>query len=542
MKKQLSLYEAFYETVKKTPDNHALFWKKTYLTYSALNDLIIATASGLFDLGLRDEDTITMAMPNTFESVIALYAGSYLGLKLHLVHPLTPLHQMRRFMDEMNSNTLVIVDTFYEKYKELVSVDQKRLILASPMMLFPLLMKTAYNLMNRKRLKNIQYNNLVVPFDALLHGKEKAPYQQRNISRDSVFLHSGGTSGNPKTIALSDNAINNLSYRSMYILDESEFKDKAMLAVLPMFHGFGLCMGVHAMLLHGGYNTLMPKYNRKEVLSLLKKGHIHYLIGVPSLYENLISQKDIEGKFLENIRQAFVGGDFTSPDLIQRFDSLMARHGSKAKLLEGYGLTEVVTVCAVNTLQYNKPGTVGKPLPDIKIQTIDPSSRKFLPIGEKGELVILSDTKMNGYMNTLEENQSFIKDDKNQTWVLTGDYGFIDEEGYVHFLQRLKRIVKVSGIPILPSEIESLLSHFEEVTEAVALGVADTEKGNMIVLFVQPSSPEVDRDALNEKIKKNIKAELSVYAMPKEIYYVESFPRTIIGKVDTNSLSKQYLE
>jgi long-chain acyl-CoA synthetase len=297
-------------------------------------------------------------------------------------------------------------------------------------------------------------------------------------------------------------------------------------------------MGVHAMLCFGGVDTLMPKFDALEAIELLKRNQINYVIGVPSLFENLIGKNEIRGAHLKNLHQAYVGGDYVAQDLKNRFDKLMKEFGSKSRLLEGYGLTEVVTVCAVNTLKDQLKGSVGKPLPGLEMGIVSTDTRAFLAKEELGEIIVTGDTMMNGYLENEEGNNSaFLVESSGKKWVLTGDYGFIDESGFVHFKQRLKRIIKVSGMPVLPSEIENLIMNFEEVSEVCAIGVPDSEKGNMIKLFLV-ATPAVSTELLNEKIMHMIKTELSPYALPREIVYLDSLPKTIIGKTDTTKLEK----
>lgn len=535
MQVKTSLYEVLLETKIQSPNNNALLFMKKYVTYEELIKNIDLVSAGLYQLGIRAGDKVTMAMPNVFEAIYSFYAVNRLGAIAHFVHPLTPVKQISRFMEKLGSKTLMILDTFYDHYKEVLELEGTRLILANPTDSFSIVKKLGYAVINRKKRKGIVYSNRVIKFKELLKYKDIPASSPSLLKADSVYLHSGGTSGEPKTICLSDFAINSLASKTSYILGETEFKDRHMLAVLPLFHGFGLCMGIHAMLAFGGVDTLMPKYDSKETIELLKNNQVNYVIGVPSLFENLISHPEVRGAHLKNLHQAFVGGDYVALDLKYRFDRLMKEYGSKARLLEGYGLTEVVTVCAVNTLQDHLQTSVGKVLPGLEINIVDLETREFLPKDSLGEIVVSGDTMMNGYLESESSTEVFLSQGK-KTWVLTGDYGFIDQEGYLHFKQRLKRIIKVSGMPVLPSEIENLIMNMSDVKEVSAVGVPDEQRGNMIKLFVVASA--LKEEILTETIKQTIKEELGIYAVPKEIVYLETLPKTIIGKVDTRQLEK----
>jgi long-chain acyl-CoA synthetase len=474
-------------------------------------------------------------MPNVLEVIYAFYAIHKPGGICHMVHPLTPVNQLHGQMQQTKSKLLVIIDTFFDVYQKMMKELELPMILVTPADSLGLIKKIGYRVINSERLKNIHYSKTIIPFSSLYNNKHLSDIKGIDIKSTAVYLHSGGTSGTPKTIELSHFAINSLAAKTDYILDEHDFSNRHMLAVLPMFHGFGLCMGVHAMLSFGGCDTLMPKFNTEETIKLLKKNQINYLIGVPTLFEALLNKPEFKGEHLKNLKQAFVGGDYVSPHLKERFNNLMAEYNSHAQLLEGYGLTEVVTVCAVNTIFEQKQGTVGKPLPGLDIKILDLETREELPIGTAGEIAVAGDTRMNGYLLDSEATNSTILSIRDIPYILTGDFGLIDSEGYLHFKQRMKRIVKVLGMPILPSEIETLISASPDVFEVAAVGVPDLEKGNVIKLFIT-LKPGVERAMTDPEIKALIKSELSIYAVPKDIVYLEKMPRTVIGKIDTKLL------
>jgi len=226
--------------------------------------------------------------------------------------------------------------------------------------------------------------------------------------------------------------------------------------------------------------------------------------------------------------------------LLNRFDKVMMDNSSQARLLEGYGLTEVVTVCAVNILSENQLMSVGQPLPGIDIAIVDVESRAFLENDMQGEIVVSGDTMMNGYlMDKKATKAAFLIDDSKKKWILTGDYGFIDSFGYLHFKQRLKRIIKVLGIPVMPSEIENLLMNLDEIKEVAAIGIPDPEKGSVIRLFIVLNK-EIEKKYGDEGYINLIKTEISNYAIPKDIIYLDVLPKTVIGKIDTNKLEAEY--
>ncbi|MDA3931509.1 MAG: class I adenylate-forming enzyme family protein [Tenericutes bacterium] len=535
MKVNLTLYQALVKTALLHNNRNALLFRGKYLTYDQLMTKIDFLSGGLTEFGLSKGDSITFAIPNVFEAVFGFYASSKLGLKCHMVHPITPIKQMNKHMKETNSKTIVVMDTFYEHYKELLEDKNITMFLVNPVDQFGFVLKTLYKFLNRKKIKNIEYNSQLRTFSSM-YIKHVNNVTNINPLSTAVYLHSGGTSGEPKTIELSHQAINYLASQTSYIMGVDDFEDKHMLAVLPMFHGFGLCMGIHAMLINGGVNTLMPKFDPQEAIKLIGKNQINYVIGVPSLFESLLKQPGINSEKMKYIDQAFIGGDYVSSDLKKRFDQQMIDNGSSARLLEGYGLTEVVTVCCVNTIKEHNQESVGKALPGIEILIKDLESDKILPANKNGEIIVTGLTVMNGYLNDEKATLDTFFNYQEKTWVKTGDLGFIDEEGYIHFKQRLKRIIKVLGIPVLPAEIENLLMDYEQISEVAAISIPDEEKGNVVKLFVVWKDT---RHKLSfEEIKKIIKDNISIYAVPKEIEEIEELPKTPIGKTDILTLEK----
>jgi len=535
MQANQTLYQAIQSSAEMHPTSIALQFMEKRIDYREMLIRIDAVAGGLSELGVGQGDVVTICMPNVFETIFAFYAVNKLGGICHMVHPLTPEKQLKGQMDATKSKLLIVIDTFHDTYQKITAELNVHLILVTPVDSFGIVKKIGYKVLNRKRLKNIQFGNHVIPFSCIQRNQNVVKLADTDPKSTAVYLHSGGTSGTPKTIELSNFAINSLASHTEYILDEHDFSDRHMLAVLPMFHGFGLCMGVHAMLCFGGCDTLMPKFNSEDTIDLIKNNQVNYIIGVPTLFEALLNHPKFAGPHLKNIRQSFVGGDYVSPTLKEKFNLVMRQNDSHAELLEGYGLTEVVTVCAVNTIFEQKTGTVGRPLPGIKIKIVDVETKKVVPGGVPGEIAVSGPTQMNGYLHDPIATKATIKKIDGDSYVLTGDYGLLDPEGFVCFKQRLKRIVKVSGMPVLPSEIETLVSAFSEVNEVAAIGVKDEIKGNMIRLFIT-LKPNGKVTLTNEIIKAKIKSELSIYAVPRDIIYLDKMPRTIIGKIDTKVL------
>ncbi len=534
--KNQTVYQALAVTANTYPEKAAFIYRNKTFTYNFLISRVHQYAFELNRLGFKKDDVITVALPNIPQAVYLLYAINQIGAIANIIHPLMDRVQLEEILINVKSKILFVLDTIYNKFSSL-NKSGIRVVSVSPVRECSFITKIGYSFLMRKRLKGARRLNKSQCDLSYINNQGYTEVNDEYL-KDSFYLHSGGTTGRSKTIALSSFALNALNSNSPKILDINKVECTHMLAVLPMFHGFGLCMGIHAMFCFGGINTLMPKFSAKECVDFIKKGQLNVIIGVPTLFEALLKNKQFTGKKLEKLDVSFVGGDFVSQDLVNRFNKRMIENGSKCRLFPGYGLTESVCVLSVNTHFNHKTGTVGKLLDNVNAKTCDMDTGKDLAPGVPGEIYISGETLMNGYRFDDEDANKlvFSTDENGVKWLRTGDYGFIDEERFVFFTQRLKRIVKVNGINIFPSDIENVVTSLSSVNEAAAIGVKDERFGSVIKLFVVLNE-DYDGVVPTNEIKKIIREKCSVYAVPKEVVYIKEFKKTLIGKIDVKTLS-----
>ena len=302
-----------------------------------------------------------------------------------------------------------------------------------------------------------------------------------------------------------------------------------MLAVLPTFHGFGLAVGIHTPLACGATSALMMKFNKKQVIKWINQNKINYIIGVPLLYQKLLEEKDFINSKLENLLACFVGGDDVSINLIETFNKLMKEKNSSNLMLEGYGLTETVTVCSVNTNSNFKLGSVGKSLNGITFKVLDDNNKELKP-NEIGEVYISGDTLMNGYLNDpISTNKTLINIDRT-LFVKTGDLGYLDEEGFLFLKGRIKRIFKISGINVYPIEVEKIVRNLNEIKDA---SLEYFDNGPHLNLYViKEKNSNKSNEELIELIRNELSNKVLKYSMPKNIVFIDEFPKTTVGKID----------
>ena len=538
-----SLYQVVEDTCLAFKKESALYYENHVITYEKLLININKLASALYELGVRPHDIVTVCMPNMPQAVYALYAINKIGAICYEIHPKSTTRQVKKYLEKTKSRFLLVLDIFAFQYLEIQNQKELTIITFNPFDKISFIKKIACDINSPKHIepKTLRYEKLKYILDTKI-----TPYTW-NIHETAVLLNSGGTSGESKIIELSTDAINKLASNGSDILDMTEGVGVHMFLVLPLFHGFGLCMGVHAPLMYGASITLMMKFHTNDTIKLIKKNRVTIIIGVPILYKALLKNKNFNSNIVKKIKFAYVGGDFVNQDLFNKFNELMIKYDSQARLFEGYGLTETVTVCSVNTLRDNCPGSVGRAVRYAKIKIVDPLTKKQLSYNNLGEIAVSGDIIMNGYYDDLElTNKTIIRDDEGNKWVLTGDYGYLNEDNYLFFKQRIKRIIKVSGVIICPSDIERSIVSLPEVFEVYASSLEDDKHGSLIYLWIVRNKDiayqNISDDELKTIINEKIKNELSIYAMPKEIKFIDRLPKTEIGKIDGKALEKMIKE
>lgn len=527
----MNLYEILAKTAAKYPARSALYYEGKHWTYRQLINEIDLAAQKMAGLGIKEGEVIAQCMPNCPSSVFIFYASAKLGAISYLIHPLSPVKQIIKFMEKSRSQKIFILNVFSSSLTPMLHQQGYQVIAVNPYARVSLF-KSALALAKAKG------NHRAKSFFFAPKGKIKTT--TRTDTQTAVYLNSGGTSGDPKIIELSSKAINALALEGFNIVGSDNPEMFKMLAVLPLFHGFGLCMGLHAPLVLGGQATLLTKFKAPVVNKLILQNEVKIIIGVPTLFTALLNSDGFAGPHLQNLAVAYIGGDSVPQSLLDRFNSLMKKYNSPARLLEGYGLTETVTVNAVNTLTSNRLHSAGKPLGIIDIKILDLESHQEVKPNELGEIAVKGPTMMNGYLDDeMTTAKTFYDIPGAGQYILTKDIGYLDNDGYLFFRQRIKRIIKVNGINVFPTDIERIVLNFPEVFEAYVIGITDQRLGSIARLFLSLNKDytNLNPNELKAKIVEKIKEEMPVYALPKDIIILEHLPKTSVGKIDLTKLT-----
>ena len=540
---ELTQYAAYKEAAKRTPNQLAIYYEGKRITFKALLKRIDKMADILYNvLGVRKNDVIVIAQPNIPETIVLYYAVNKIGACSNLIHPFTPFNQVKAIMDKTRTKYAFLFEQRIAKEVERYRNIADKIFVTRIEDDLPLFKKMFYHIFMNFRIRH-KLGKLPerFKFDGFKYTYQlkptKKPVKEAELDKNrcSVLLHSGSTTGKPKTICLSDYAFNFIAWHSdsFMALPREDLSKHRMLSVLPSFHGFGLCMTMHAPLVNSFSSILVPKFETDKVVKAMNHTKFTCICGVPTIYEKLLSEpKFVNNKNLKHIHCCFCGGDSMSQSLEERFNAAMDKAGSKCRLFQGYGLTEAIAVNCVNTFAAHRSGSLGKAMPESDFKIVD-EQNKEVKRGEIGEIIFKSGALMLGYYKDAEGTKNCLIDGS----LHTGDLGYMDEDDFIFFKQRKKRVVKVSGVAVFPSEVEQLIESIPEVSYCAAIHIPDKKLLNAIKVFVV--AKYFDETAMKEKILETCRKYLIRWSVPVEIEFRDKLPLTMLGKVDFRTLQEE---
>ena len=540
-----SMYEKLEDTAKKHPGAIALTFMGKNISYRKMLDEINLCAKSLRVLGMREGDRITIAMPNCPQAIYMLYAINEIGAIANMVHPLSAEKEIENYLNMSGSVMVVTLDQFYHKIEAIRSRTKiQNVIIARIKDELTRSIKVGYMLTEGRKIAKIPSSAPVFQWPEFMKLGKHCAYDykvKRKPDDVAAILYSGGTTGTTKGIELTNLNFNALSEQVIAANPMFRPGDR-MLAAMPLFHGFGLGVCIHTMLAQGGRCILVPRFTPKSYAKLITKYRCNFIAGVPTLYEALLRLPSMDGADLSSLKGVFSGGDSMSIELKKKFDKFLYDHGAVIQVREGYGTTECVTAsCLTPPLKY-KEGSIGIPFADTYYKIVEPGTDKELPYNEEGEILLAGPTVMKGYMNMPEETAATLRTHADGLkWVYTGDLGIMDDDGYIHFRGRAKRMIISSGYNIYPAQIENIFDAHEKVQMSCAIGVPDSYKMQRVKVFVMPAAGVKPDDKLKEELMAYARKHIAKYAMPKDIEFRMELPKTLVGKVAYRVLEEEEL-
>ena len=537
-----TMAEAVENVAKKYPDYIAYDFMGKKTTYANAVKDIIAAAKALKALGVKEEDRVTICMPNTPQTVSMFYAANMVGAIANMIHPLSSENEIAFYLNDSDSKVAITLDQFYPKFEAIkAKTGLKKLIIASVADALSPVMKLGYKLTEGKKIAKVPDVDWVISWKQFIkNGEGVIDYRvPRRPTQGAAILYSGGTTGTTKGILLSNLNFNALGMQ--IIATNPMFKpgDK-MLAIMPMFHGFGLGVSIHSMLVNGGRCVLVPRFTPQTYAELLRKHKPNFIAGVPTLYEALLRLDGLDDLDLSCLKGMFSGGDSLPVELKKRIDAFLKDHKATIEVREGYGTTECVTASCLTPSGLAREGSIGIPFPDTYYKIVMPGTEIEVPYGQEGEICLAGPTVMMEYVNHPQETADTLrKHADGLTWVHTGDLGVMDKDGYIYFRQRIKRMIVTSGYNVYPSQIEGILDKNECVHMSCVIGVKDPYKMQKVKAFIVLKPGYEPSDETREKIMDYCRKHIAKYALPYEIEFRDELPKTLVGKVAYRILEEE---
>ena len=538
-----SMVDVLEEIAEKYPNNIAFDFMGRSTSYREMMKNIERCARSLKTIGIRADDRVTIAMPNCPQAIYLFYAVNMVGAVANMVHPLSGEKELEFYINESGSVTVVTLDQFYHKIEAIrENTCAVNVVIASIKDALSRPVRAGYMLTEGRKIEKIPSDAPVIRWKEFMRLGRSCfwNYRVRRTGEDpAVILYSGGTTGTTKGILLTNKNFNALALQVLATNPMYRPGDK-MLSAMPLFHGFGLGVCIHSMLANGGRCVLVPRFTAKSYAGLITKYRCNFIAGVPTLYEALLRIPGMEKADLSCLKGVFSGGDSLSVELKKKFDRFLYDHKATIQVREGYGTTETVTACCLTPPNMFKEGSIGIPFPDTYIKVVRPDTDEELPYGEEGEILLAGPTVMKEYINHPEETARTLRRHADGlTWVYTGDLGAMDEEGFIYFRGRAKRMIITSGYNVYPAQLENILDAHESVQMSCVIGVPDPYRMQRVKAFVMlkpgiPATEEVKEDILAYCRKR-----IAKYAMPREIEFRGELPKTLVGKVAYRVLEEE---
>jgi len=540
-----SLYDFFEMKARENLDAPAYEYYGTTKTYREFINEIDKVAKAYKSIGIREGDVVTILMPNTPESIMSFFALNKIGAISNMVHPLSGEEEIKYYINSTNSVALLTIDMCYDKIKNIIlDTNVYKVIYASVKESMPKHLQFGYQITKGRKVKTPRKNIEYISWHNFLKGS--ANYQGKYIVHKkaediAVILHSGGTTGKPKGIAIKNQSFTCVILQARVVMPDIGVGD-ATLSILPIFHGFGLQICIYKPLCFGEKAIIRPTFDAKTFDKLLIKTKPNTLLGVPTLFEALTQSKN-KKLDLSGLKWLIIGGDSLKPSLEDKINNFIHDHGARIRVTQGYGMSESLGPTIFSYGDNNKPSSMGIPLTGNFVKIVTPGTQEEVPQGEDGEICITGPTIMAGYIDNEEDNNQALQlHQDGYIWLHSGDIGYMDKDGVFFYRQRLKRMIISSGYNIYPSQIEEVIEEHPAVLNCSVIGIPHKYKMEVAKAYIVLKEGYKESLAIKKEIKELCQKKLAVYSIPKEFEFRKSLPKTLLNKIDTNKLKEEELE
>ena len=538
-----------YEFMKRhNSDNlssNALNYMGHILSYNELIEYIDKVTKSLIKLNVKSGDVVTLIMANIPENVYLFYALNRLGVLVNIIDPRLKNDEILDILNNSNSNLVFAIDTFI-KNKDIKTIKDKsnvrNFILVNPLetvkndnMFFKIITKV-------KSIKEIISNNVYMSWDEFIDLGDNIEIKNLNVydeNQEAIMVRTGGTTGKPKSVVLTNKNLNEMA--NQHFLGEYNFNKKdTFLNFLPPFIAYGICCATHMPLVLGLENILIPKFDAKDFPKLMMKYKPNVVFGGPILYEKMMNNKMTKDTDLSNLNVPVSGGDTMNLELEKKINEYFRKNGCYYHIGQGYGMTEVSSSACYSKENAYTGGSVGIPLINNSISIFDPKTTEEKEIGEVGEICIKTETVMSRYLNNNDEYNLVVKKHEDgDIWVHTGDFGYMNKDGNLFVIGRMKRMIVSNGNKIFPSTMENIICQNPNVEGCVVVGAPHAKYRNVPIAHIILKNNGVNKETLIKELNSAVKKELPDYYLPFVYVFRDSYPLTSINKIDYKELEKE---
>ena len=533
------------EQTKDYDDLVAFSYFNVDITFREYREKVEELKKSLNEIGVKQGDTVSVCLANMPEVAYVFKALNELGVVINMLDPRTNKSTQEENVNKSKSDVVIALDMVAENF---IGSDAKKIITVSSLNSLPKFMQNIIKIMDKSMRVKVPEDDRIMDYNDFIklgEGKPNVPAAPYIEGAPAVIAWTGGTTGKPKGVAMTNEAFNAMIVENMAVHYNAQPGDTA-LGMAPPWTFYGLSNSFNAYLCMGIKISLVPKFGPDDLGKLVLKYKNNHIVAVPSSLIGLMKENKIKKKDLSYIKTVIVGADKLTEKAEEEFNNFMEAHNSKTKVTKGYGMTEVCAAAAYTIGDTNTPGTVGIPLLMEDIAVFDPDDPdRELTTGERGEICIKGPKNMIGYFGEASDQTGQVLKEHadGSVWAHTGDIGHMDQDGKLYVDGRIKRMFAKMGFKIFPGEIENQILKHPDIEQASVVGIEDDFNGYIIAAYIVPKKDCMkDENQLISEVNDMLKASIYDYEVPDSINVTDSLPLTQMNKVDYRKLQEIYKE
>ena len=554
---ELTAYQYMVSQNKDNLSTKAIMYYGKKISYKNYIDMIDETARRLYNLGVTEGEVVTVMSVANPELEVLFYALNKLGAVINLIDVRSDYKQIKKYLMEVKSSTVVVMDNFlpeFDKCMEDEDIDNivENVITLSPYnsVLFP------FNVLVEKKsrkedsnlyskIDEIKKKNKYMTWNDLMsvHKYRYPRYPRYKKNMVAALVHTGGTTGVPKTVKLSNENFNAMAIQYKSLNANYNKGDTFLNGIVP-FVAYGIVVTIHMPMCLGMTNIIAPILSPKEFTEFMIKYKPNHTITVPTYVEHFVHDRKADSMNWKCLKNLGIGGDYFPEQSEIYVNEFLKNHGSSSIAEKGYGMTENSSTAGVCLVGVNKINSLGIPLPLNTYGIFERGTDKELKYGEEGEICITGPTEMLGYLDNEEEEGKIIKiHSDGKKWIHSEDVGIIDEDGFLFFKGRYKRLIPHGGFKLYPSYIEGVIMKHPDIDNCCVISIPDKVYGaspEAHVVIKKDSVSELKK--LKEELIKLCQDKLPSYSQPEDFIFEEDLPLTSVGKVDYKKVEKMRIK